>query len=292
MGHYQRSLVLIVVIGLVVLSSCGQIPRPFEHQADLKSDLLVLKDRAGIVVAPLAGDLPADPDRLALAMVKQLRDLNVPATTDAVNNESRYLHGSAAQKSSATAPDQLVVEWELWDLDGRLIGSYTQQRSLTRIAGPSDGTALIDAMAAEAAPKIAALVQEPRVVEAKVPGFPGGRLVVAPISSGPGDSAQSLVPALRAELAAAGFPVSLQRSPRDILVQGKITLEPVRNGREEVAITWSVVSARDGEELGQVDQRNQVPAGSLDGPWGSTAVEIARGAAQGIRDLLGRAAIP
>ncbi len=282
--------VLIVAIGLAVLGSCGQVPRPFEHRADLKSDLLVLKDRAGIVVAPLAGDLPADPDGLALAMAKRLRELNVPATTRAVNNESRYLHGWATQKSLTAAPDQLVVEWELWDLDGRLIGSYTQQRPLTRIAGPSDGAALIDAMAAEAAPKIAALVQEAPVIEAKIPGFPGAKLVVAPLSSGPGDSAQSLIPALRAELAAAGLPVSIQRGPRDILVLGKIALGPAQDGREVIAVTWSVISAQDGEELGQVDQRNQVPAGSLDGPWGATAVEIARGAAQGIIDLLSRAA--
>ena len=58
---------LIVVFSLAGLGSCGQAARPFEHRADLKSDLLVLKDRAGIVVAPLAGDVPADPERLASA---------------------------------------------------------------------------------------------------------------------------------------------------------------------------------------------------------------------------------
>ncbi len=282
--------VLAVVFSLAMLGSCGQMPRPFEHRPDLKSDLLMLKDRAGIVVAPLAGDLPADPERLAAAMAKRLRDLNVPATTRAGNNESRYLHGWATQKSLTAAPDRLVVEWELWDLGGRLIGSYTQQRPLSRIAGASGGASLIDAMAMEAAPKIAALVQESPDIEARIPGFPGAKLVVAPLGSGPGDSAQSLIPALRAELAAAGFPVSIQQGPRDILVLGKIALGPVQDGHEDIAVTWSVMSAQDGEELGQVDQRNKVPAGSLDGPWGTTAVEIARGAAQGIIDLLSRAA--
>jgi hypothetical protein len=281
---------LVIVLSLAGLGSCGQAPRPFEHQAKFESDLLVLKDRAGIVVAPLAGDLPANPELLASAMADRLRDLNIPATTRAVNNESRYLYGWAARKSLAAAPDQLVVRWELWDPDGRLVGSYTQQRPFMGIAGPDNGNALIDAMATEAAPKIAALVQDAPVVEAKIPGFPGARLVVAPLSSGPGDSAQSLVPALRAELAAAGLPVSNQQGPRDLLVLGKIALESTPDGREQIAITWSVTKARNGEELGQVDQRNQVPAGSLDGPWGATAVEIARGAAQGIIDLLSRAA--
>jgi hypothetical protein len=283
---------LMVVLSLAGLGSCGQVPRPFEHRTELTSDLLVLKDRAGIVVAPLAGDLPADPERLASAMAKRLRDLNVPASTRAVNNESRYLHGWAARKSFAAAPDLLVVEWELWDLDGRLIGSYTQQRPLTRIAVPNGGAALINAMAAQAAPKIAALVQQEPVIEARIPGFPGARLFVVPLSSGPGDSPRSLVPALRAELAAAGLPVSKQQGPRDLLVLGKIVLEPAPDDREEIAITWSVAKAQGGGELGQIDQRNQVPAGSLDGPWGATAVEIARAAARGIAKLLDRAAIP
>ena len=243
--------VLFVVFCLVGLGSCGQVSRPFEHRADLKSDLLVLKDRAGIVVAPLAGDLPADPERLASEMAKRLRELNVPATTRAVNNESRYLHGWAAQKSSAAA-DQLVVEWELWDLDGRLIGSYTQQRPLKRITGPSDSATLIDAMAREAAPKIAALVQDAPVIEARIPGFPGARLVVAPLASGPGDSTLSLVPALRAELAAAGLPLSNQQGPRDLLVQGTIVLESTPDGSEEIAITWTVAKPQNGEKLGQV----------------------------------------
>jgi len=284
--------ILILVLGLAGLTSCGQVPRPFAHQAGLESDLLVLKDRAGIVVAPLAGDLPADPERLALVMAKRLRDLNVPATTHSVNNESRYLHGWASRKLRTAAPDRLVVEWELWDLDGRLIGSYTQQKPLVWSAGPSDGAELINAIATEAAPKIAALVQGTRVTEARIPGFPGASLVVAPLRSGPGDSVLSLVPALRAELTAAGLPVSNRRGPHDLLVLGKIAMEPVPGGREEIAITWFVAEARNGAELGQVDQRNQITAGSLDAPWGVTAVEIAREAAHGIAKLLSRAAIP
>lgn len=280
--------IAIFIFCLAGLGSCGQMPRPFEHRAALESDLLVLKDRAGIVVAPLAGDLPADPLHLASAMAKRLRDLNIPATTHAGNDESRYLHGWVVRKPLAAAPDRLILEWELWDLDGRLIGGYTQHRPLE----PSGGAALINAVAREAAPKIAALVQEAPVIETRIPGFPGASLFVAPLDDGPGDSARSLIPALRAELAATGLPVSKQQGPSDLLVQGKIDLKPAPNGQEEIAIAWTVAASHDGKELGRIDQRNQVPAGSLDGPWGALAVEIARGAAAGIMKLLTQAAAP
>jgi hypothetical protein len=50
-----------------------------------------------------------------------------------------------------------------------------------------------------------------------------------------------------------------------------------------------LVSARDDRELGEIAQQNVVPAGSLDGPWGPVADEVARAAASGLLDLLGQA---
>ena len=281
-----------MLVWLLVLAACGPVPRPFQSEPGGRNDLLVLPDRAGITVAAPSGKLPADPDRLAQVLAAHLRDLNVPATTQAVNGESRYLHGRAARRPMAGAAEELRLEWELWDLDGRLVGSYAQHQRIAPDLAPSDQVALIETLAAEAAPKIAALVQAPPVIEAKVPGYPGARLVVPPLSAGPGDSTRSLAPALRVELTAAGLPVSDREGPADILVLGNIDLDPGPAGLQQVAITWSVVTARDREELGQVTQRNRVPAGSLDGAWGPVAREIARDAAHGVIDLLARRAVP
>ena len=41
-------------------------------------------------------------------------------------------------------------------------------------------------------------------------------------------------------------------------------------------------------ELGQVDQRNRVPAGSLDRSWAPVVLPIVEGAAAGIADLLSK----
>lgn len=276
----------------MVLVACGPVPRPFQSEPGSRNDLLVLRDRAGITVAAPSGKLPADPNRLAQVLAAHLRDLNVPATTQAVNGESRYLHGRAARHPISGAAEELQLDWELWDLDGRLVGSYAQRQRIAPNLAPNDQAVLIEVLAAEAAPKIAALVQAPPVIEAQVPGYPGARLVVPPLSAGPGDSTHSLAPALRAELTAAGLPVSDREGPADILILGDIDLDPALAGLQQVAISWSVVSAQDHEELGQVTQRNSVPAGSLDGAWGPVAREIARDAARGVIDLLARRAVP
>lgn len=280
---------LLAVMGcFAMLGACGPLPHPFQAETKAANELLVLKDRAGILVAPVAGALPADSEVLAEAMAARLRDLNVPATTRAINGESRFLHGRVAAAKLGTK-DKTLVQWELWDLDGRLIGGYAQPLPEPGTTHVAEGEALIAALAAEAAPKIAALVQAPPETEAPIPGHPRARLVVAPLAEGPGDSARSLIPALRAELAAAGLPLAAREGPDDLVVLGDIALEPAPGGQQEVTIAWTLISARDRRELGQVEQSNRVPAGSLDGPWGAVADAVARAAAEGVVELLNRA---
>jgi hypothetical protein len=276
-------------------AACGPLPRPFvaEHKAD--NNLLHLADSAGVVVAPVVGTSPLDPAALAEAMAANLRRLNVPAATASENMDSRLLQGRATLRRGPGGLDELILVWELWDLDGRPLGSHTQRRLAAPTSWRTDAQSLIDGLAAQAAPAVAAMVQDPAVEQAAVPGFPHARLVVLPLDAGPGDSRLSLPNALRAELAAAGLPVLpvgvKDIGDDDLLVRGKIDLAPAAEGQQDIVITWAVLAARDHAELGQVAQRNRIPAGSLDGPWGPIAGEIARGAADGVVDLLKRRAV-
>ena len=56
-----------------------------------------------------------------------------------------------------------------------------------------------------------------------------------------------------------------------------------------MAVDWSVIDP-DGEEIGSINQANNIPAGALDGPWGDIAFAIATGATEGIVALLDRIA--
>jgi hypothetical protein len=288
-----RLAVLALLLG--ALAACGPVPRPFEAEHKADNDLLHLADSSGVVVVPVVGKSPLDPAALAGAMAANLRRLNVPAATTSENMDSRLLQGRATLRRGPGGLDELILVWELWDLDGRQLGSHTQRRLAAPASWRTNAQSLIDGLAAQAAPAIAAMVQGPAVEQAAVPGLPHARLVVLPLEGGPGDSPASLPPALRAELAAAGLPV-LPAGVQDIrdddlLIRGKIDLSPATEGQQDVVITWVVLAARDRAELGQVAQRNHIPAGSLDGPWGAIAGEIARGAAEGVVDLLKRRAV-
>ncbi len=241
---------------------------------------------------PMAGDRPGAPGTMTGAMVDHLRDLNVPASAKHGNGESPILYGRALVRPISADSEEALLFWELRDVDGRRLGIHTLRRELPNGSWLRADPELISALAETAAPKIAAMVQEPTVEMAAIPGFPRARLVVLPLHGTPGDSAVSLSRALEAELLAAGFPVAEEISEEDLLVLGDVTLGPPQEGVQDVTVTWLVVSAQGGAELGEIAQRNRVPAGSLDGPWGPVARAIARGAAEGVIDLLDRASRP
>jgi hypothetical protein len=64
-----------------------------------------------------------------------------------------------------------------------------------------------------------------------------------------------------------------------------ITVGVAKDAKQPVAVRWEVKGA-DGKLRGTVSQKADVPEGSLDGAWGTTAEQVAASAATGILKLL------
>jgi hypothetical protein len=75
----------------------------------------------------------------------------------------------------------------------------------------------------------------------------------------------------------------------DLLVEGEVTVDPVKANKQHVKIMWRVRRA-DGGEIGTVGQENDVPRGALDGPWGDLAYSVAIAASDGLMQLIARGA--
>jgi len=280
---------LAVLIAGIVLAACGQLPHPFQPEDKSGNALLDLRDGAGIVVQPIAGAPTAGGRVLAEALAARLRDRAIPAATENGNLGSRRLAGRAAVRPLPGGREEILLYWELRDPDGGRAGILTQRREQAAGAWAAGDPALLEALAESAAPEVATMVQDPVAEAVAIPGFPGARLVVLNMPGAPGDAAQSLPHALEAALQAAKLPVADRIGESDLLILGDVTLGPKDGGLQTVAIRWSLVSANDDRELGEIAQQNVVPAGSLDGPWGPVADEVARAAASGLLDLLGQA---
>ena len=286
--NIQRLTLALLLTG-ATLAACGQVPQPFQPEEKSGNALLELRDRAGIVVQPVTSEAPASGTALAEAMAKRLRDLDIPATTSGGNRGSQRLAGRAAVRPVPGGREEILLYWELRDPDDRRAGFHTQRHEQAAGAWAASTPALLAELAEAAAPALAAMAQDPLVKAAAIPGFPDARLVILPLSGAPGDAAKSLPRALQAELAAAKLPVADRIGDGDLLILGDVAVGPAEAGLQTVSIRWSLVSAGDDRELGEIAQQNLVPAGSLDGPWGPVAAEVARAAASGLADLLGAA---
>ena len=115
----------------------------------------------------------------------------------------------------------------------------------------------------------------------------GALAVVVPrVSGAPGDGASSLALALQNELRRKNIPLASGAAVSTAhRIEGKVAMANGGAGKQKISIDWVVKDPR-GNKLGTVSQKNEIPAGSLNGKWGGTASAAAAAAAQGIIRLL------
>ena len=111
------------------------------------------------------------------------------------------------------------------------------------------------------------------------------KALVPAVAGAPGDGSTSLAAAIQRELQTKGVALADRPSTSTYRVEGTVTLGEAREGKQPIQIEW-VVKDPQGKRLGTVSQKNDIPEGSLDGPWGKTADQAAGAAVQGIFKLL------
>jgi hypothetical protein len=109
--------------------------------------------------------------------------------------------------------------------------------------------------------------------------------LVPSVTGAPGDGKTSLTAAIQRELKTKGIPLADRPTPASYRVEGAVTLGEAREGKQPIQIEW-VVKDPHGKKLGTVSQKNDIPEGSLNGPWGRVADQAASAAVQGILKLL------
>jgi hypothetical protein len=109
--------------------------------------------------------------------------------------------------------------------------------------------------------------------------------LVPAVVGAPGDGSTSLTAAIRRELTGKGVSVTDKPTTVAYRVEGTVTVGKAKDGKQPINIEWLVRDPQ-GKKLGTVSQKNEIPEGSLDGPWEKTAEQAAGAAAQGIVKLL------
>jgi len=141
--------------------------------------------------------------------------------------------------------------------------------------------------ASEPSPRPAPSASAPETAAAAPAARPKGPVttIVAPVSGAPGDGTKSLTAAIKKRLYAKGVKLATVQTGNTYTVKGTVSVTDGSGGKQSIRIDWQVLDPN-GKRLGTVSQQNNIPKGSLDGPWGAIADAAAGAAADGIVKLL------
>jgi hypothetical protein len=273
----------------VLLASCQPLPRPFQPDDKAIADFAAfgIADKLVVFVAGI-DDAPVALDRaVSDALAERLRRQGIVASTASANRGSLLLICTAR----ATETGNIKLAWRLIDADGLVIGLVDQYTTATTRDWLQGEPILVEAIVAEAAPRIAAIVgdHDPSMIARGTPGLLRP-VHVDSVTGAPGDGDKSLTKALRNALRRAGLTVADQPEALGVSVFGTVERTPLGEA-DEIAVRWRVVSP-EGAELGSISQGNFVPTGSLDGPWGNIALAVAQGGAEGVIQILSEIGAP
>lgn len=182
----------------------------------------------------------------------------------------------------------LDLEWVLSTPAGAVTGRHRQHIEIFAEPWHRGDPRLMETLAKSAAPGIAALLGSDMPVAVAHAQL---HVLVPPVQGAPGDGPRTLSKAMVGALETAHYDTEAGALPKNgekneaYIVAGTVQLLPAGTGKETVKISWLLL-APDGTQIGNVDQENTVPAGSLNGAWGDIAYAVATAAADGIAALL------
>jgi len=298
-------------IAIIVLSAaCQPLPHPFADDRPSAS-LLRIPDRAGISVAPLEGGPPDAARKLGAAVASALVKREIPASDKTTSLTSYLLYGRLETQRPRSGQQTVTAHWRLQDAAGHLVGERTTRLDAPAKDWDKGDEKLVAGLAEKSAAEIAPLLAEGTSASADVKAAAGKnetaapdkteaaaaktedngrtRIVIRPVSGAPGDGAKSLANAIALVLKRQDLTVLEDANAKaDVIVDGEVTVKPVKSDKQHVKIVWRVRRG-DGAEVGTVGQENDVPKGMLDGPWGDVAYSVAIAGADGLMQVIARA---
>jgi len=260
---------LVLVTGFV--AACGSVPQPFRPTADQPPNELTRlgPETAGIEVDLIRGTTLPMAKLVADYVSEAFLERDIPAAPAPSLTSGFTLSGYATRNTTdATSPYVVQIYWTLKDPDGAIVGQHIQG-----VTGPYlDWEYGAKRVLVEAADGTAATIS--RMILGASADIIEGEIIegiwVGPVVGAPGDGNAALRRALRLALKGRGQELHDTAPEASARVLGNVTLSAVNETTESISIVWEVLRP-DGTVVGTSSQENNIPKGSLDGPWGQVA---------------------
>ncbi|MDF2367795.1 hypothetical protein [Sneathiella sp.] len=261
-----------MVVWAIALVGCQPLERPFQPEAK-SSWRAAPGPRAALYVEPVE-DGPAG---LETAIATKLQNLGIAAFSGAAAANRYYVRGNIIDKDGGR-----YLNWAIFDPQDRDTGLYALEKLTTAENSAEMPPETIEALAVKSASDIDKLLGGDGINFAMI----NKPIIFVPIVEGaPGDGSESLAAAIQDELVRLGLDVLPTETGANFIVRGHAEITPPKLDTQIIELVWSL-ERRNGEQVGQIRQRNRIRAGSLNGAWGDVARLAARGGAGGVYDLL------
>jgi hypothetical protein len=245
--------------------------------------------REKVVVALQAKELGAAtklPSKGAWLLMGSVRERFVPKPVSKTDPKKPAKKPVAPPKPEP-ATQAFDIDWTVQDGEGQVRAKFSTPftSGVADLAAAKLYAALKSDVEATVAARPDAEEMEPLPTAAKPAVAP--HVAVVKIAGAPGDGAMALARAMGLMLANTGLTVSNVDDAKAWRVDAIVSV--VKAGpKDDVTLKWRVLDAK-AAVLGEVEQKNQVPAGRLSKNWGETAVLAAAAAAPGLADVIAQA---
>ena len=269
---------------IITCAACGHVPQPFQ-----KSELQKVEDTKllapasrSLFVKGINGPVGWVGNAFAKATADLLRKKGLLASSTWQNDQSFALTANGYQQLYEDRPPDLIVTWLLTDNIGRVKKTIRTKSTPPREFWINPTTQTFRQVISPMTNKIIAWLND----QDKATNGQRQSVVIAigPIK-GVNATNEKIIRTEIAEILEQHKRRLNNKIPEILLLKLKIQNIPLTNFNERIIVVWTLTS-QNGYEIGNVKQENVVEKVRLDNNWAEISKQIARGAIDGIIDLV------
>jgi len=269
---------------IITCAACGHVPQPFQ-----KSELQKVEDTKllapasrSLFVKGINGPVGWVGNAFAKATADLLRKKGLLASSTWQNDQSFALTANGYQQLYEDRPPDLIVTWLLTDNIGRVKKTIRTKSTPPREFWINPTTQTFRQVISPMTNKIIAWLND----QDKATDRQRQSVVIAigPIK-GVNATNEKIIRTEIAEILEQHKRRLNNKIPEILLLKLKIQNIPLTNFNERIIVVWTLTS-QNGYEIGNVKQENVVEKMRLDNNWAEISKQIARGAIDGIIDLV------
>lgn len=298
-----------IVLVSLFITSCGNLPKPFQQDHVEKSHNELIKPdfKFDVVIQGIDGAKPGDELLASKVMAYALEEKEYLVDHNKHHNAQYILNGYVEKKSIGNQKSEISLTWALKEPLKKETINFKQTIVVEDIFWNKESTTFLTKLTSYSSKEVLKKLKEKnykkiaakRVEEQQVKSTPspekaeisgkvqdvkqGRRVFFAGFNGVPEKGKLPLRRSTEDALKKIGVHVS-KESEAAFPLFCNIDLKDIDEDKQFVKITWTLFTPDRKQKLANIVQKNNIQKGSLDKIWNDVVFYIAQGAAEGVKD--------